>query len=226
MLDYDAEAARYDETRGGLPRAEAAAEGVRALVPGGTLLDVACGTGLVTRELARRGLRVFGLDTSLGMAAMAAGRVPVVVGDSRALPLPDGCVDAVSTIWLLHLLPDARPVIAECARVLRPGGVFVTTVDKNACYHDDLDPLLAPYRKAKDAAELVIAEAAGHGLKVAGEARFTGHGQSRTPAQVIGDLTAGRYSFAPPQSLLDALAALPDQETPRTAPVYRLLAFS
>lgn len=226
MLDYDAEAERYDETRGGKPRAEAAADAVRSLVPGGTLVDVACGTGLVTRELARRGLRVFGVDASPGMARMAGGRVPVVIGDSRRLPLADASADAVSLIWLLHLVPDARPILAECARVLRPGGVLVTTVDKAAAYGDDLDPLLAPYRTATDEAGLVTATAAEHGLRPAGEAAFVGHGQTRTPAGVIGDLVAGRYSYEPPRTLLDALAALPGQDEPRPAPTYRLLAFS
>ncbi|MFC4008092.1 class I SAM-dependent methyltransferase [Nonomuraea purpurea] len=135
MLDYDLEAAHYDETRGGLPRAESAAGAVCELVPaGGTLLDIACGTGLVSRELAGRGLRVLGVDASQGMARIAAGRVDVVLGDGRALPVRDGAFDAVAVIWLLHLLDDARPVIAEAARVLRPGGVFVTTVDKRAAH--------------------------------------------------------------------------------------------
>lgn len=226
MLDYDAEADTYDETRGGLPRARAAADAVRSLVGGGTLVDVACGTGLVSRELARSGLRVLGIDASHGMARMAAGRVPVAVGDSRRLPLPDASVDAVSLIWLLHLVGDAAPIVAECARVLRPGGVLVTTVDKSASYRDDLDPLLAPFRRATDEAGLITELAAEHGLRPAGEAAFTGHGQTRTPAKVIADLKAGRYSFSPGQSLLDSLEALPDQEQPRPEPVYRLLAFS
>ncbi|TDD15402.1 class I SAM-dependent methyltransferase [Nonomuraea diastatica] len=173
MLDYDLEAAHYDETRGGLPRAEAAAEAVRGLLPGGTLLDVACGTGLVTRELAGRGLRVLGVDASAGMARVAAGRVRVTLGDGCALPVRDGAVDAVTTIWLLHLLDDARPVIAEAARVVRPGGVYVTTVDKRAAHGP------GGRRHPADAPELVVAEASRHGLRQAGEATFVGHGQGR-----------------------------------------------
>ncbi|GAA3230053.1 class I SAM-dependent methyltransferase [Nonomuraea helvata] len=173
MLDYDLEAGRYDETRGGLRRAVAAADAVRRLVPGGTLLDVACGTGLVTRELAGRGLRVLGVETSAGMARIAAGRADVVLGDARTLPVRDGSVDAVTTIWLLHLLDDARPVIAEAARVLRPGGVFVTTVDKRAAHGP------GGRREPSDRAELVVEEAARHGLRPSGESSFVGHGQGR-----------------------------------------------
>ncbi|MEU1158642.1 SAM-dependent methyltransferase, partial [Streptomyces sp. NPDC005918] len=54
MLDYSKEADRYDASRGGEPRAAAAADAVLGLLPdgAGSLLDVACGTGLVTRRLA------------------------------------------------------------------------------------------------------------------------------------------------------------------------------
>ncbi|NJP90575.1 class I SAM-dependent methyltransferase [Nonomuraea sp. FMUSA5-5] len=180
MLDYSLEAARYDETRGGLPRARAAAEAVRGLIPEpGTLLDLACGTGLVTRELAARGLRVLGVDAAAGMARLASERVPVVLGDGRRLPVRDRCVDAVTTFWLLHLLDDARPVIAEAARVLRPGGVFVTTVDKKAAHRPgDRSP-------ATDGAEIVIAEAARRGLRLRGEPG-TGRGVRGVPTRFSG----------------------------------------
>ncbi|MER7203599.1 class I SAM-dependent methyltransferase, partial [Streptomyces sp. NPDC000188] len=131
MLDYDKEAAVYDATRGGIPRARSAAEAVLGLVPptARTLLDLACGTGLVTMRLTRPGLRPVGIDLAPGMLRAAAPRLDgaAVRGDSRQLPFRSASVDVVTVIWLLHLLPDARPVIAEAARVLRPGGVLVTT---------------------------------------------------------------------------------------------------
>lgn len=78
LLDYDAEAGAYDATRGGVPRAEAAAAAVLGLLPPvtATLLDLGCGTGIVTTRIAatRPGLRVLGLDTSHGMAAVALAR--------------------------------------------------------------------------------------------------------------------------------------------------------
>lgn len=238
MLDYDIEAARYDATRGGVPRARSAARAVLALVPdrAGSLLDVGCGTGLVTERLTRPGLRTFGVDASLGMAAVAAGRVEsgVVLGDSRRLPFADACLDAVSAVWLLHLLPDAPAVIAECARVLRPGGVFVTTVDKDSGHDVDSDvtALMAPYRvtRAHDAAPRVLAVAAEHGLRRAGEARFTGHGQGLAPADA--EQRVARGYFASSLELTDdqstalarELSLLPDPEVPRADPVYRLLA--
>ena len=98
----------------------------------------------------------------------------------------------MSTVWLLHLIADAaevRAVVAECARVLRPGGVYVTTVDKAAA-HDvggDIDAVLAerPRRPAPDAAVAVTAHAALSGLTPAGQAAFHGHGQGRSPRSAI-----------------------------------------
>jgi len=238
MLDYDIEAARYDATRGGVPRAQSAARAVLALLPGraATLLDVGCGTGLVTERMVRPGLRVFGVDASPGMARVAAARLGanLVLGDSRRLPFADASLDAVSAVWLLHLLPDAPAVIAECARILRPGGVFVTTVDKDASHdvHSDVDALLAPHRVsgAHDAAQRVLAVAGEHGLRRSGEARFTGHGQGRAPADVADSVARGYFasalSLTDEQSALLAheLTLLPDPEVPRADPVYRLLA--
>ncbi|WP_030560922.1 class I SAM-dependent methyltransferase [Streptomyces aureocirculatus] len=242
MLDYGKEAIRYDASRGGEPRAVAAADAVLSLLPPGTasLLDVACGTGLVTRRFAaRRGLRVTGVDAAYGMARMAVDRVPgaVVIGDSRQLPFPDGTFDAASAVWLLHLLPDpdeASAVVGECARVLRPGGVFVTTVDK-ATSHDvgsDVDAALAgrPIRRAVDAAVRVGQYAAAHGLTPAGRARFRGHGQGRSPRGTVADVYRGWFTGIPPDSASAGryaarLAALPDQDVPRPDPEFTLHAF-
>ncbi|MFF0086548.1 methyltransferase domain-containing protein [Streptomyces canus] len=243
MLDYDKEAGAYDVTRGGEPRAAAAADAVLSLIPAQTrrLLDVACGTGIVTRRLAaaRPATRVWGADLTYGMARMAAVRLPgaVVLADGRALPFPDGVFDAVTSVWLLHLLDrpeDVRAVVAECARVLRPGGVYVTTVDKAAA-HDvgsDIDTVLAPRprRPAPDAAPLVESYAAAHLLHPAGQARFPGRGQGRSPRRTAADLRRGWFTRLPPGDPLTErfaarLEALPDQELPRPDPVFSVRAF-
>ncbi|MEV7344545.1 class I SAM-dependent methyltransferase [Streptomyces sp. NPDC093544] len=243
MLDYDKEADAYDSTRGGEPRATAAAEAVLSLVPENTrtLLDVVCGTGIVTRRLAagRAGLRVTGVDAAYGMARMAATRMPgtVALADSRRLPFPEGEFDAVTSVWLLHLVDgpeDARAIVAECARVLRPGGVYVTTVDKTAA-HDvgsDIDAVLAPRprRHAQDQAERVASYADEHGLLPAGRARFRGHGQGRSPHSTMADLRRGWFTqLTPDDPLTDhfiaRLETLPGQQVPRTDPEFTLLAF-
>jgi SAM-dependent methyltransferase len=238
MLDYDVEAACYDAARGGVPRAGSAARAVLALVPerARTLLDVGCGTGLVTERLLRPGLRVLGVDFSSGMTRLASERLcgGLVLADCRRLPFADGSLDAVSAVWLLHLLPDAAAVVAECARVLRPGGMFVASVDHDAGYDmgSDVSELLAPFRPARahDATLRVLTVGAEHGLRRAGEARFTGHGQGMSPAWAAGKVARGDFA---PAGALDAeqsgalarrLSLLPDPDVPRADPVYRLLA--
>ncbi|MFG5721065.1 class I SAM-dependent methyltransferase [Streptomyces murinus] len=243
MLDYDKEARVYDASRGGERRAEAAADAVLDLIPDrpGRLLDLACGTGIVTRRLAaaRPATRVTGADLAPGMIHRAAARLPgaIVRADSRRLPFPDATFDAVTSIWLLHLLTgpdDLAAVLAECARVLRPGGVYITTVDKAAA-HDvgsDIEAALAdrPIRPAADAADLVTAQAARHGLALAGRSAFPGVGQGRSPRSTIADLHRGWFSMLPSgdprrETYAARLAALPDQDRPRPDPTFSLRAF-
>ncbi|GGQ92422.1 class I SAM-dependent methyltransferase [Streptomyces pilosus] len=243
MLDYDEEAERYDALRGGEPRAAAAAEAVLGLVPPGArdLLDAACGTGLVTRRFpaARPGLRVTGVDLARSMTRMAVSRLPgaVVRADSRRLPFGEARFDAVVTVWLLHLMSgaeDVHAVVGECARVLRPGGVYVTTVGKGASHNvgSDIDAVLAarPAGPVSDAPAAVEACAVAHGLLPAGEARFRGHGQGRSPRRTIEDLRRGWFVTLPPgqpiaEDFAARLAALPDPERPRPEPVFRLRAY-
>ena len=241
MLAYDREAALYDATRGGVPRAEAAAGAVRGLIPdhARSLLDIGCGTGLVTERLRHPGLRVLGCDGSYGMARKAAARLgaAVVLGDVRRLPLRDAAVDAVSAVWLLHLVPGSAAVVAEAARVLKPGGLFVTTVDKDAG-HDvdsDIDAVLRPHRSfaaASDRAGLIEEYAAAGGLRPAGRARFAGHGQGRSPRGAAQALVAGRFRSwftdqdgTTARELAERLARLPGQDVRRPDPSYALYAF-
>ncbi|MFJ9558738.1 class I SAM-dependent methyltransferase [Streptomyces fuscichromogenes] len=252
MLDYDKEAGAYDATRGGEPRAEAAADAVLTLIPEtpdgpghpgrpARLLDLACGTGIVTRRLAaaRPALRVTGADRAPGMARRAAARLPgaVLLADSRRLPFADATFDAVTTVWLLHLIQDSaevRLIVAECARVLRPGGVYVTTVDKAAA-HDvgsDIDAVLAgrPRRPPSDAGADVSAYARAGGLLPAGAAAFTGVGQGRSPRSTLADLRRGWFTMLPPddpraEAFAERLAALPDQDRRRPDPRFGVRAF-
>jgi ubiquinone/menaquinone biosynthesis C-methylase UbiE len=89
------------------------------------VLDLACGSGAMSRELASSTRMVVGLDLSEHELAVASGRGPGpwVRGDGLALPFADESVDAVtSSIGLAVITPMGR-VIEETARVLRPGGV-------------------------------------------------------------------------------------------------------
>ncbi|MEV0706326.1 class I SAM-dependent methyltransferase [Nocardia aurea] len=180
MLDYDDEAAEYDRTRGGLPRADAAASALGALLPQqGVVLDLAVGTGIVAERLDALGHRVIGIDLSTGMLRHAARRLPgrVARADATALPLPNDSVAAVTAVWLLHLLDDAEPVLAEVARVLRPGGLFLTTVDKAAAMRPA--GALPPTRIPSDGCALLTALGARHRLRLSTATSFLGHGQAR-----------------------------------------------
>jgi SAM-dependent methyltransferase len=99
-------------------------------LPAGVALDAACGTGRLSRVLADRGHRVVGVDSSPDMLARARERVPdgeFLSGDLQRLPLPDDEVDLVLCALALTHVPDLGPVLAEFARVLRPGGHLVIT---------------------------------------------------------------------------------------------------
>lgn len=88
------------------------------------VLDVGGGTG--------QGVRGLGVPTGVvvdaapGMLAGARDHgIPAVRGDARQLPVPDETVDAVLLLDALHHMPEGEAVIADAARVLRPGGVLV-----------------------------------------------------------------------------------------------------
>lgn len=243
VLDYDDEAARYDESRGGEPRAEDAARAIGALLPATArrVVDVGCGTGIVTGRLRAPGRRVFGADRSTGMLRLASARLPgaVVRSDAAALPLADASVDAVTMLWLLHLL-DADTVgrvLAEAVRVLRPGGCVVTTVDKDAAsfaVDSDVAAVLGPataryLRPPTDAIDTLIRYGEAHGLVPDGRCTFVGYGQGRSPRAWQRRLP--RMPWVPGAEphvarIQQELATLPEQDEPRPAPVYRVLRLS
>jgi demethylmenaquinone methyltransferase/2-methoxy-6-polyprenyl-1,4-benzoquinol methylase len=104
-------------------------------IPGSWALDVATGTGLVARELARGNVRVVGLDQSEEMLSGAtrsiagtafADRIRLVLGRAERLPFADEAFDAVTFTYLLRYVDDPAATVAELARVLRPGGVMAS----------------------------------------------------------------------------------------------------
>ena len=97
---------------------------VRSLTlrPGSAVLDLACGTGDLCRELQASGLMPRGVDLSFGMLAAARTAAPLVQGDALRLPVRDGAVDGVTCGFALRNLVDLGPLWDELARVVRPGG--------------------------------------------------------------------------------------------------------
>jgi demethylmenaquinone methyltransferase/2-methoxy-6-polyprenyl-1,4-benzoquinol methylase len=128
---FDEAAHRYDRTNtllsGGRDRVwrarTRAALGLRA---GDRCLDVACGTGVSTEELARSGATVIGIDRSPGMVSQGGGRsVDIRVGDALSLPFEAHAFDAVTIMFGLRNVVDPVAALREMARVTRPGGRLV-----------------------------------------------------------------------------------------------------
>jgi SAM-dependent methyltransferase len=99
--------------------------------PGRLTVDVGCGEGRVSRDLAELGHRVVGVDASPTMVAAAREGDPggdYVVADAAALPFPDGHADLVVAFMSLMDVDDMPAAVAELARVLEPGGKLALAV--------------------------------------------------------------------------------------------------
>ena len=89
------------------------------------MLDLACGTGDLCRDLAARGCAPVGVDFSAGMLAAAHVDAPLVRADgAHAARSPTRSFDGLTCGFALRNFVDLDAVFAECARVLRPGGRF------------------------------------------------------------------------------------------------------
>ena len=93
-----------------------------ALPLGSLVLDLACGTADLCRDLDDHGHRALGLDFSEGMLRNARTHAPLVRGDAAALPFRDASIDGIICGFALRNFVDLPTVFGECARVLRPGG--------------------------------------------------------------------------------------------------------
>jgi SAM-dependent methyltransferase len=120
-LVYDPVAEVYERGRTGWPAA--VAEGI----PGATVLDLAAGTGKLTRVLVERFPHVIAVEPLAAMREVGARLVPGAEwldGTAEALPVPDASVDAAFVADAFHWF-DAAAAAAELARVIRPGGTLV-----------------------------------------------------------------------------------------------------
>ena len=103
---------------------------------GGIALDVGCGTGDLSLELARRPLRrVVGVDLAPAMVARgrrkaarrgSSERVHLGLGDALRLPFPDDTFDCALTAFTLRNVSDVSAALAEMRRVTQPGGRIVS----------------------------------------------------------------------------------------------------
>lgn len=112
------------------------------LAAGSRVLDLAAGTGKLTRQLVARGFDVVAVEPGDEMRGVLERVVPeaeALSGTAEEIPLPDVSVDAVTVGQAFHWF-EPGPAFAEIRRVLRPGGGFAFLWNR----WDDADPLLGP----------------------------------------------------------------------------------
>jgi SAM-dependent methyltransferase len=104
------------------------------LPPGSRILDLGCGPGFLSFDLAKRGYRGVGIDAAQAMiqrckveaaAQGASGLWHYQVGDVELLPFPDESFDAAICAGVIEYLPGDESLLREVARVLKPGGRFI-----------------------------------------------------------------------------------------------------
>jgi len=153
-------------------------------------LDVACGTGVVAREMARRGARTVGSDRNAGMLAVARELDPSVRWEqarAEALPFDDASFDVVACQFGAMFFDDRHAAIREMRRVLAPRGRMIVAVwDVVDAWEEVIallerlfgaevaDVLRAPFTMHGDALELLHREGGIDARieRVVGEARF------------------------------------------------------
>jgi demethylmenaquinone methyltransferase / 2-methoxy-6-polyprenyl-1,4-benzoquinol methylase len=151
--------------------------------PGSLVLDVAAGTGLVSRELAaRKRLRVVSFDATEPMLrsglpanelAGLGAQITPVLGRAERLPFPDETFDALTFTYLFRYVDDPAAAMRELARVVRPGGTIATLE-----FHVPEQPLLrAGWYAYTRGALPVIGSLAGRAWRETG--RFLGPSISR-----------------------------------------------
>jgi SAM-dependent methyltransferase len=113
---FERAASEYERARPSYP-----AEVLGLLPSDGLIVDVAAGTGKLTRLLPGH---VVAVEPVAAMRAIAATFAPTVAGTAELLPLRDACADAVTVAQAFHWF-DIQRALAEVRRVLRPGGTLL-----------------------------------------------------------------------------------------------------
>jgi ubiquinone/menaquinone biosynthesis C-methylase UbiE len=144
-----------------MPRADI--DVLAELVPlrGREVVDVGCGNGALVRALAARGASVSGIEVSEEAVARAEdGEHRYLLGSADALPLDDASVDVCVLMRSLHHVPRSAmgAALAECARVLRPGGAAYVAEPLYQGEFNALVALVDDEREVRALAQAAIAQ--------------------------------------------------------------------
>jgi SAM-dependent methyltransferase len=138
-----------------------------SLDPGAKVLEVGCGAGFATLELARRGYAVLSTDSSADMVALASHRiaeagldVAMSVSDVHDLPYDTGSFELVLALGVLPWLHSPERALGQIARVLAPGGHAILSADNrlrlNGLVEPAESPLFVPAKYARRAVRVVL----------------------------------------------------------------------
>ncbi len=215
-IRFDTIARSYDAQRAHPPQvSEQIGRAIADLTgEGARVLELGIGTGRIALPAVQFGCHVTGIDISREMlrvasethrANAASGALALLQGDVARLPFAPHQFDAVLAVHVLHLIPDWRGALAEIARVVRPGGVFVQGRD---------------WRDPQSCAERMRAALRDAVMKLVPGARPTGAGAAI--AQALGKLgahpepeiiAAEWTTHTAPEAILAGMAARADAET-------------
>jgi len=116
---------------------------------GRTVVDLAAGSGKLTRQLVTLGCEVIAVEPVDEMRAAIGEGIRALEGTAEAIPLPDSSADAVTVAQAFHWFDGAK-ALAEIARVLRPGGMLALVWNRrpveSSPLHAAISEIIAPYR--------------------------------------------------------------------------------
>jgi SAM-dependent methyltransferase len=119
------------------------------LGPGRTLVDLAAGSGKLTRQLVPLGCELIAVEPVAEMRAAIGEGIRALDGTAEAIPLPDSSADAVTVAQAFHWF-DGPQALAEIARVLRPDGALALVWNRrpveSSPLHAAISEIIAPYR--------------------------------------------------------------------------------
>ena len=139
-------AAAYERGRPGYP--DDAVDALVAALPGRDVVDLAAGTGKLTRALAARGCAVVAVEPVAEMRAAIAAPARALEGRAEATYLPTASADGVTVAQAFHWFDGPR-ALAEIHRVLRPGGVLALIWNRRRMQDEinqRIEAIIGPHR--------------------------------------------------------------------------------